>query len=185
VVIRLTYKDISALFSGDISTKGSENLLRDPSITPKLDAHIFKAPHHGSSNFDKYFLKAIRPQLSVISSGDEPDQGHPRAAFIGAIGKISRSTEPLLFSREITASFVEEKKARRRDDIPRAEEELGSLDVTKPEAAVSARIRFKRRLHGTINVRTDGHNLFAARRVASGYWWESYGPIAPSRGSWG
>jgi len=28
-----------------------------------------------------------------------------------------------------------------------------------------------------INVRSDGHRLYAARRVNAGYWWESYGPI--------
>lgn len=185
VVIRLTYKGVSVFFSGDINIKGSENLLQDPSIIAKLDAHVFKAPHHGSNDFHKFFLKAINPQLSIISSGDEPDHGHPRAAFIGAIGHMSRSNEPLLFSTEIAASFVEEKSAERKHEIPTPEEELASLDVTKPEAAASARVRFKRRLHGMINVRTDGYNLFAARRVASGYWWESYGPIAPSPGSWG
>jgi len=185
VVIRLTYKDISVLLSGDVNRKGSENLLQDPSITPRLDAHIFKAPHHGSHGFHKFFLKAINPQLSIISSGNEPDRGHPRAAYIGAIGRVSRSTEPLVFSTEIAATFVEERGGKRKDEIPTAEEELASLDVTKPEAVASARIRFKRRLHGMINVRTDGDNLFAARRVAAGYWWESYGPITPSPRPWG
>ena len=36
---------------------------------------------------------------------------------------------------------------------------------------------FKKRLNGMINVRTDGKNLYAMRRVTAGYWWESYGPI--------
>ncbi len=185
VVIRLTYKDISVLFSGDINTKGSENLLEDPLIVGKLDAHVFKAPHHGSNDFHKFFLKAIHPQISIVSSGDEPEYGHRRAAFMGAIGHISRSDEPLLFSTEIAASFVKENKAKGKNETPTAEEELASLDVTKPEAVASARIRFKRRLHGMISIRTDGHNLFAARRIASGYRWESYGPIAPSPILWG
>jgi hypothetical protein len=185
VVFRLTYRNISVLFSGDINKKGSKNLLQDPSITPRLDAHIYKAPHHGSHDFDKFFLRAVNPQLSIISSGDEPDHGQPRAAFIGAIGRVSRSAEPLVFSTQIAATFAEGKDERGKDEEPTSEEGLASLDVTKPEAVASARIRFKRRLHRMINVRTDGDDLFAARRVAAGYWWESYGPITPSPGSWG
>jgi hypothetical protein len=31
-----------------------------------------------------------------------------------------------------------------------------------------------------INVRAAGTRIFAARRVLAGYWWESYGPLAPA-----
>jgi len=31
-----------------------------------------------------------------------------------------------------------------------------------------------------INVRSNGKRLYAARRVATGYWWESYGPLDPA-----
>ena len=48
------------------------------------------------------------------------------------------------------------------------------------DADARARFLFKRRLHGMINVRTDGQALYAARRVATGYWWESYGPLTPA-----
>ena len=40
-----------------------------------------------------------------------------------------------------------------------------------------ARKRFKKALSGIINVRSNGRELYAARRVAAGYQWEAYEPI--------
>ena len=51
-------------------------------------------------------------------------------------------------------------------------------DPTNPAMLGQARRRFKKRLNGLINVRTDGNALFAARRVAAGYQFVAYGPIA-------
>ena len=78
VVLRLTYNDVSVLLPGDINTDGSELLLADPTIATKLDAHVLKAPHHGSHEFSPKFLDAINPQITAISSGEIPDHGHPR-----------------------------------------------------------------------------------------------------------
>jgi competence protein ComEC len=174
VVLRLNYGDVSVLFSGDLNSDGAKNLLEDPSLSHKLDAHVLKSPHHGSQDFYRPFLVAVRPQISVISSGDDPDYGHPRAVFIGAIGQVSRSTMPLVFSTEIAATFVETgvKEERATKDM-----DLKDLNLHAPDANSLARNLFKRRLHGMINVRTDGKNLYAARRVAAGYAWESYGPL--------
>jgi hypothetical protein len=173
VVLRLNYGNVSVLFSGDLNTDGAKNLLEDDAITSRLAANVFKAPHHGSHDFYQPFLKAVRPQISVISSGDDPDHGHPRAAFIGAIGQVSRSTMPLVFSTEIAATFVEAGVRGK----PEGDTSLEDLNIRTPDVDSLARNLFKRRLHGMINVRTDGKDLYAARRVAAGYWWESYGPL--------
>jgi Metallo-beta-lactamase superfamily len=173
VVLRLNYGDVSVLFSGDLNSDGAKYLLEDTSLSHKLDAHVFKSPHHGSHDFHRPFLGAVRPQISVISSGDDPDHGHPRAVFIGAIGQVSRSTMPLVFSTEIAATFVE----AGIQEEPNTDTNLKDLDPQTPDANSLARNLFKRRLHGMINVRTDGKNLYAARRVAAGYSWESYGPL--------
>jgi len=110
----------------------------------------------------------------VISSGDGPDHGHPRANFLAAVGLASRSTEPLLFSTEIAATFIEA-----GDGLGAADPStLEDLDFSVSASNIVARKIFKQRLPGIINVRTDGHNLYAARRVNQGYWWEAYGPIA-------
>ncbi|MFH1647120.1 MAG: MBL fold metallo-hydrolase, partial [Chloroflexota bacterium] len=176
VVLKLTCGSVSALFSGDLNTDGAKNLLEDPAIASRLSAHVFKSPHHGSHDFHRPFLEAVKPQVSVISSGDDPDHGHPRAVFIGAIGQASRSTTPLVFSTEIAATFVEAGVKEKPDP----DTGLERLDLSAPDADSQARNLFKRRLHGMINVRTDGRDIYAARRVAAGYWWESYGPLSPA-----
>ena len=162
VVLRLRYGLVGALLSGDLNIEGSQHLMAEPSVVGNLAAHVLKAPHHGSHEYHRPLLEAVRPQLSVISSGDDPDHGHPRASFLGVIGAASRSPSPLLFSTEIAATFVEDKRVHSADD-PAADRALESERKT-----------YKRRLHGMINVRTDGQKIVAARRVAAGYWWESY-----------
>ena len=141
-----------------------------------MNAHVFKAPHHGSHEFHPPLLEAVRPQISVISSGDDPDHGHPRAVFVGGVGRASRSSSPLVFSTEIAATFVEAGETAETE----GEASLERLDFTTLDANAQARRLFKLRLHGMINVRTDGQQLYAARRVAAGYWWESYGPLLPA-----
>src|SRR5690606_33351766 len=136
---------------------------------------VLKTPHHGSHEFERRFLEAVNPQISVVSSGDVPDHGHPRAAFLGALGLAQRSDRPLLFSTEIAATFQE------AHDPPGTETDLTGLSVTDPADRRETRIRSKRRLHGMINVRTDGERLFSARRVAAAYWWESYDDPAAGR----
>jgi hypothetical protein len=164
VLLKLTHGSVSAFFSGDLNIEGAKHVLADPGIAAGLDAHVFKAPHHGSHEYHPPLLEAVRPQISVISSGDGPDHGHPRAVFVGAVGLASRSQAPLVFSTEIAATFVD------ADDPPPPAHDDEATDA-------GGRRLFKRRLHGMINVRTDGQHLYAARRVAAGYWWESYGPL--------
>lgn len=175
VVLKLSYKNVSALFSGDLNIEGSAHLLADPSTAAKFDAHVFKTPHHGSHEYSDDLLRAVQPQVSVVSSGDQPDHGHPRASFLGALGKSHRSSNPLLFSTEIAATFHEDSSDQGEATS------LDNLSVTSLEDRRETRIRFKRRLHGMINVRTDGKKLYCARRVAAGYWWESYEQKAAER----
>lgn len=51
VVLRLTYDQVSVLFSGDLNIEGAKHLLAVPGLDAMLDAHVFKAPHHGSHEF--------------------------------------------------------------------------------------------------------------------------------------
>ncbi|MDX1364789.1 ComEC/Rec2 family competence protein [Arenibacter latericius] len=171
VMLRLIYGEIKILFSGDINIEGSEYLMEHPQSTLQLRAHVFKSPHHGSHQFHYPLLEAVRPQISIISSGDSPDHGHPRANFIGAVGLASRSKNPLVFSTEIAATFVDANEIDITNVIPRS--------VIRPTDLKKARI-FKKILHGMINIRTDGKALYAMRRVNASYWWESYGPLTPA-----
>ena len=161
VVLRITYNNVKILLSGDINREGGKHLCQNEDLRNRMDAHVLKAPHHGSHEFHRPFLEAVNPQVSVISSGDDLDHGHPRAVFLGAIGNTSRK-DGLVFSTEIAANFVEVDEGL--DGINRPE-------INQP----TPRDLFKRRLHGMINVRTDGEEIYAARRVAASYMWEYYG----------
>jgi competence protein ComEC len=160
VVLRLNYNNVRILLSGDLNTEGEKHLIKDEHLRSNMDAHILKAPHHGSHEFYRPWLDSVNPQISVISSGDDRDHGHPRAVFLGAIGNASRKNA-LVFSTEIAANFVEVDKPL---DIMRERE----------DSQLTPRELFKRRLHGMINVRTDGKQIYAARRVAASYMWEYY-----------
>ncbi len=176
VVLRLTYDKVAILLSGDLNIEGAKHLLADPVIASKMSAQIMKSPHHGSHEFHYPFLEAVRPQITTISSGDAPDHGHPRANFIGAIGRASRSGTPLVFSTEIAATFVADDETA----APTDGTSIDGLDYTSAVGNDTARKRFKLLLPGIINVRTDGKKLYAFRRVNAGYQWESYGPLEPA-----
>ena len=162
VVLMLEYQDVRILFPGDLNKIGQRYLMSDPQFIRNVNAHILKSPHHGSHDYDRSFLEAAHPQVSVISSGETPDHGHPRADFLGTIGNVSRSTKPLLYSTELVALFVVDDDAAQLD----ADHDANPTDYAMMG---QARRRFKKRLNGIINVRTDGNDIYCARRVKAGY----------------
>jgi hypothetical protein len=115
--------------------------------------------------------------ITVVSSGEVPDHGHPRANFLGAIGRASRTEAPLLFSTALAALFVDSGDPVADTGTTTT---LGDLDFSQAAANTEARLRFKKLLPGIINVRTDGQKLYAFRRVQQSYGWESYGPLDPA-----
>jgi competence protein ComEC len=173
VVLRLTYGDVRILLSGDLNEQGAKRLLADPTLAAKLDAHVLKAPHHGSHEFAPAFLAAVNPQITSISSGEIPDHGHPRANFLAAAGKYSRGDVPLLYSTALSAVFGKADQQDHQDAV----DELTSSDAAD---YASKRELFRKLLSCVINVRTDGTEIHAATRVQTGYWWVIHFPMAPA-----
>lgn len=167
VILKIELNDVVMLLPGDINTEGAEYLLEVSSNSSIFNSHVLKAPHHGSNHYLRDFLKEVKPQISVISSGETPDHGHPRADFLGTIGGVSRSTKPLVFSTELVAQFVVDKDAEQPD----ADDDV---DPTDPHKLGQARRRFKKRLNGLVNIRTDGNNIYCARRVSASYQFVTY-----------
>ena len=177
VAIRLSYDKVKVLLSGDLNKQGSKYLMKSEKLQKLMNAHILKAPHHGSGDYDHKWLDYVNPQISVISSGDDTDHGHPRANFVAAAGKSSRSkSKSLVFSTEIGGSFTELTKEEKKT-IKISRKEMLNLANKQYD---DLRLLFKRRLHGMINVRTDGKKIYSARRVSAGYMWEAYGGDSPS-----
>lgn len=75
LVAKLKYKNFSMLFTGDISKKAEEQLVKTYS---GLKADVLKGPHHGSrfSNSEQ-FVEAVQPQAVVFSSGYLNRMKHP------------------------------------------------------------------------------------------------------------
>ena len=180
LVFRLTHNFVRTFFSGDLNEDGSDHLLSAPGAALHVNAHIFKAPHHGSHEYSQHLFDAVNPMITVVSSGEVPDHGHPRAVFMGAIGRAGRGNEPLVFSTALAALFTDAGDAAAVDAAAVNEPTtLDDLDFALADSNTIARRRFKKILPGIINVRTDGEEIYAFRRVQQGYQWESYGPIDP------
>ena len=74
-VLRLVWRDVSFLLTGDIEAKAERALLADG---VDLRATVLKVPHHGSTmSSTPAFLVAVRPSVAVVSSGKDNAFGHP------------------------------------------------------------------------------------------------------------
>lgn len=75
VVTKMTYGDVSILFTGDLEEKGEEVVLNNGY---DLSAQVLKAGHHGSDTSSSLeFLQAVNPKMAVISVGEGNKYGHP------------------------------------------------------------------------------------------------------------
>lgn len=75
VVSRLAYRQASALFTGDAEPETERWLLGQGG---DLSAGLLKVAHHGGRySSTAEFLRAVRPEIAVISVGPHNDYGHP------------------------------------------------------------------------------------------------------------
>lgn len=75
IVLKMTYGEISYLFTGDAGTPAEESML---SAALDLDADVLKVGHHASRYASSAkFLSAVSPAISVIEVGAGNDYGHP------------------------------------------------------------------------------------------------------------
>ncbi|WP_422443605.1 ComEC/Rec2 family competence protein [Thermoanaerobacterium sp. DL9XJH110] len=75
IVIKITYKDTSFLFTGDAEKLSEQEMLKK---RYDLRADVLKVAHHGSSSgTSEEFLSAVSPEYAVISVGRNNDYGHP------------------------------------------------------------------------------------------------------------
>lgn len=73
IVLKVTYQNVSFLFTGDASTKVEEQLNKND-----LQATVLKVGHHGSSTAtNEEFLNAVNPKYAVISVGANNQYEHP------------------------------------------------------------------------------------------------------------
>ncbi|HEX7477642.1 MAG TPA: DNA internalization-related competence protein ComEC/Rec2 [Polyangiales bacterium] len=75
LVLRVQYGQHAFLFAGDIEVQAERALL---STAARLHATVLKVPHHGSrTSSSAELLRAVAPQLAVVSAGAVNPFGHP------------------------------------------------------------------------------------------------------------
>jgi beta-lactamase superfamily II metal-dependent hydrolase len=154
IVLRMTYRNWSMLFAGDLNEEAERTLADEHEArTLNLRSEVLKVPHHGSADFLFDFLEAVEPVVSVVSSGDEaPNKEyiHPRATLMAGLGRFGRSHEPVIFVTELVAFFSSEGWV---NNVPPDDDTEEWSDRKTPFFA------FSREAWGTVRVRTDGTRL--------------------------
>lgn len=76
IVLKLTYKNASFLFTGDAEKISEEEMLQNKNYD--LSADVLKVAHHGSSTgTSKEFLSAVSAKYAIICVGQDNPYGHP------------------------------------------------------------------------------------------------------------
>lgn len=80
LVVRLSYKEIDFLFTGDLPSTGEDKILELEFV---LESEVLKVGHHGSRySSGQEFLNQVRPSLCIIQSGQDNKFGHPHQEAI-------------------------------------------------------------------------------------------------------
>jgi competence protein ComEC len=83
IVLRIVYKDISFLLTGDIDST-IENTLLESYDRKDLNSDVLKITHHGSQSGSHFeFIRRINPQIAIISTAKEIH--HPSIRVIGRL----------------------------------------------------------------------------------------------------
>lgn len=90
LVFKLTYKNNTMLFTGDIEIDVEKHLLE---TTKNLEADILKVAHHGSSSSSYVpFIKKVNPKACIISCGKNNVYGHPHKETLYTLSKENIDT---------------------------------------------------------------------------------------------
>lgn len=90
VVVKITYGETSFLLQGDAESKIENILLNSQN---DLDVDVLKLGHHGSNtSTNEKFLKAVSPQVTIISSGYDNTYNHPNDNVLNRVDKVNADT---------------------------------------------------------------------------------------------
>jgi beta-lactamase superfamily II metal-dependent hydrolase len=145
IVLSIRHGSFRILLTGDLNARAMADLAEAyAGHAGALRSDVYKAAHHGSQDFDIEFLKLIRPNVAVISSGDDRYDafGHPRAVLMGTITRYSEAERPGVFCTELAACFsrlsAKERKQFREGRVP----------------------LYERSIKGIVHLRSDGRQMY-------------------------
>lgn len=80
IVLKVTYKDVSYLLTGDMEVLVENELLKN---NVDVSSDVLKVAHHGSlTSTSVKFLNAVNPSYAIISVGENNNYGHPNAKIL-------------------------------------------------------------------------------------------------------
>jgi beta-lactamase superfamily II metal-dependent hydrolase len=98
--MRLDYGDFSMLLAGDAETQTEERMMNK---SEELTAKILKVGHHGSKYASsENFLKAVKPEVALISDADANRYGHPAQATLDHLKAVGAKLYRTDLQGEIT-----------------------------------------------------------------------------------
>ena len=185
--IRDSYERVRILLTGDLNTE-SQHALLDDYIGKRIEfqCDVAKACHHGSDDVSYEFLSAMRPAVTVISSGDNEGHDHPRPGIVAASAttgyleiNADRIVTPLVYSTELARSLNLGKPTKLTiadpgGDTVVPENELsavtieaklmkaGDLNPTTVNKSLKNTYIVAGLIYGLVNVRTDGETILCA-----------------------
>ena len=89
LVLRLTYDEVSFLFTGDLETNGGEDVVLaalSSGVIDDISADVLKVGHHGSaSSTCTQWLARVDPEIAAICVGAGNPYGHPHDEVVSRI----------------------------------------------------------------------------------------------------
>lgn len=94
LVMKLSYKNTNLLLCGDIEEETEQQILADvKEDAQENDYQIIKIPHHGSkTSSTQEFIRAVDPEMAVISVGAHNYFGHPNDEVLNRLKKENIET---------------------------------------------------------------------------------------------
>lgn len=137
-VIKLTYGDVSFLFTGDAEE------VAEGRITSDLHADVLKVGHHGSdTSTSKSFLEKVSPKYAIISVGKDNSYGHPSAGILTSLNEIGAEIYRTDEVGSITVDTdgktikVDKKASTIKENAPPPESTSSIISSTAPEPVSS------------------------------------------------
>jgi DNA internalization-related competence protein ComEC/Rec2 len=91
IVIKLQYKNVSFLLTGDIGEQAEKSYIKK--YGNELKSTILKVSHHGGKNATSMnFLNYVQPEIAIISCGKNNPFGHPADETIKRLNTIEAET---------------------------------------------------------------------------------------------
>ena len=187
LLLRLDYERVRILLTGDLNSESQRALLDDyAGHRIELQCDVAKACHHGSDDVSYEFLSAMRPAVTVISSGDNEGHDHPRPGIVAASAttgyleiKDDHIVTPLVYSTELARSLnlgrptrltiadpagntVVQQAELSAVTIDAEVTKAGDLNPTTVSRHLNGMLIVSGLIYGLVNVRTDGETILCA-----------------------